>query len=56
MREIRLYGSEGGEIEANRSSLPLSFFCDRLLPLANGVREIADLASVCNQEQHCLAA
>ena len=24
MREIRLYGSEGGEIEANRSSLPLS--------------------------------
>jgi len=24
MRENRLYGSEGGEIEANRSSLPLS--------------------------------
>jgi hypothetical protein len=24
MREIHLYGSEGGEIEANRSSLPLS--------------------------------
>jgi hypothetical protein len=24
MREIRLYGSEGGGIEINRSSLPLS--------------------------------
>lgn len=41
MREIRLYGSEGGAAELNRSSLPLS--CRGLLCGVDPRREFAYL-------------
>jgi hypothetical protein len=36
MREIRLYGSEGGGAEANRLSLPLSSATLRVVRVASG--------------------